>query len=193
SFAPAMTADAYRGAVERVREYIAAGDVYQVNLSQRFEGASPLAPADAWLSLRRVSPAPYGAYIALDDGAILSTSPERFLSVDAAGFVESRPIKGTAPRGATPQEDRQRAEALAASEKERAENVMIVDLIRNDLSRVCRPGSVAVPSLCAVERFATVIHLTSTVTGRLREGAGFADLMRAAFPCGSVTGAPKIR
>ncbi len=193
SFTPDTTPDDYRRAVDRVREYIAAGDVYQVNLSQRFLGVSPLTPADAWLSLRQGSPAPYGAYIGLAEGALLSTSPERFLVVDEEGKVESRPIKGTAPRGATPEEDRAQGETLVASEKDRAENVMIVDLIRNDLSRVCAPGSVEVPSLCQLERFATVLHLTSTVTGALREGIGFADLMRATFPCGSVTGAPKIR
>lgn len=184
----------YEAAVGRVRAYIAAGDVYQVNLAQRFQTSFGGAPLDLYRRLRARSPAPFGAYLALGDVAIASISPERFLRL-AAGTreAEARPIKGTRPRGATPAEDAALAAALTASGKDRAENVMIVDLLRNDLGRVCRPGSVRVPELYALESHPTVHHLVSTVTGVLADGADAFDLWRAAFPGGSVTGAPKIR
>lgn len=142
--------------------------------------------------MQAVNPAPFSGYLRLGDLVVASSSPERFLRLDG-DRVETRPIKGTRPRGVSPADDDALAAALAASEKDRAENVMIVDLLRNDLSRVCRDDGVEVPSLCAVERFATVMHLVSTVTGRLRPGLGPVDLLEACLPGGSITGAPKIR
>ncbi len=184
----------FEAAVTQIRDYIAAGDVYQVNLAQRFRGAFAGPPLELYRRLRRRSPAPFGAYLELGDVTVASISPERFLRLDGAtGTAEARPIKGTRPRGATPADDAALARALTASEKDRAENVMIVDLLRNDLGKVCRPGSVGVPELCVLESHPTVHHLVSTVTGVLAEGADAFDLVRAAFPGGSVTGAPKIR
>jgi para-aminobenzoate synthetase component 1 len=184
----------YEPAVARIRDYIAAGDVYQVNLAQRFRASFSSAPLELYRRLRARSPAPFGAYLAFGDLTTLSISPERFLRLDGATRVaEARPIKGTRPRGATPAEDVALAAELTASEKDRAENVMIVDLLRNDLGKVCRPGSVRVPELYALESHPTVHHLVSTVTGVLAEGADAFDLLRAGFPGGSITGAPKIR
>ena len=184
----------YEAGVSRIRDYIAAGDVYQVNLAQRFHtpfGGSPLA---LYRRLRARNPAPFGAYLEFTGAAITSISPERFLRLDATTrAAEARPIKGTRPRGATPAEDAALARALTASEKDRAENIMIVDLLRNDLGKVCRPGSVTVPKLFALESHPTVHHLVSTVTGVLADDRDAFDLLRAAFPGGSVTGAPKIR
>ncbi len=192
-FRSGFTRDEYLLAVERVRQYILAGDIFQANLSQRFEAPWPDHPFDFYRRLNAVNPAPFAAYFQGDGFAVASASPERFLSVDVAGKVETRPIKGTRRRGETPAEDRRLAEELLASEKDRAENVMIVDLLRNDLSKVCQPGSVEVPALCALQSHPTVHHLESIVTGRLEEGRTAADLLRAAFPGGSITGAPKVR
>ena len=183
----------YEGAVTRIRDYIAAGDVYQVNLAQRFETSFAGSPFELYTRLRARNPAPFGAYLALGDVTVASISPERFLRLDEAGAVEARPIKGTRPRGDGPAEDAALAAELLASPKDRAENVMIVDLLRNDLGRVCRPGTVLAPEICALESHPTVHHLVSTITGQLRDGADAFDLLRAAFPGGSVTGAPKIR
>ncbi|MBM3514484.1 MAG: aminodeoxychorismate synthase component I [Alphaproteobacteria bacterium] len=191
-----FSADAYTQRVQRVIDYIGAGDVFQACLTQRWTAPWPPGlPAYAvYQRLRRLAPAPYAAFMALENGtAVLSASPERFLSATADGHVETRPIKGTRPRGRTAPEDRQLADALAASVKDRAENLMIVDLLRNDLSRVCRIGSVAVPELCRLETFAGAHHLVSSVTGRLRTDRDAIDLLMACFPGGSVTGAPKIR
>lgn len=179
-------------AVERVREYIRAGDIFQANLSQRFEAPLREAPWALYRRLRRVNPAAFGAWLDWDDTQLLSASPERFLRLDG-GAVETRPIKGTIARGVGPMHDLALGRALLESEKDRAENVMIVDLLRNDLSRVCTPGTVRVPALCALERHPTVHHLVSTVTGTLAPGRDAADLLRATFPGGSITGAPKIR
>jgi len=180
--------------VSRIREYIAAGDVYQVNLSHRFHAAFTGSPLALFRRLRARNPAPFGAYLEFDRTTIASISPERFLRLDGTTRVaEARPIKGTRPRGSTADKDAALARELLDSEKDRAENVMIVDLLRNDLGKVSRPGSIAVPSLFALESHPTVHHLVSTVTGVLREGADGFDLLRAAFPGGSVTGAPKIR
>ncbi|MFB3879920.1 MAG: aminodeoxychorismate synthase, component I [Armatimonadota bacterium] len=182
----------YLRAVQRAKDYIAAGDIYQVNLSQRL--SAPLA-SDPWSLYRRLTeenPAPFSAYFETPEAAIISCSPERFLQV-RAGEVETRPIKGTRPRAATPEEDARLAAELLASEKDRAENVMIVDLERNDLGRVCGYGSVHVPELFALESYATVHHLVSTVRGRLRPGKTALDCLRASFPGGSITGAPKVR
>lgn len=183
---------AYGEAIARIRRYLEAGDCYQVNLAQRY--AAP-AEGDAWttyLELRRSNPAPHGAFLDLPFARILSSSPERFLEV-REGQVETRPIKGTRPRAAEPEKDRRLAEELAASPKDRAENLMIVDLLRNDLGKVCETGSVKTPRLFEVESFASVHHLVSTVTGRLAPGRHALDLLRACFPGGSITGAPKRR
>ncbi|HEV8456181.1 MAG TPA: aminodeoxychorismate synthase component I [Gemmatimonadales bacterium] len=184
----------YLDAVARVREYIIAGDIFQANLSQRFQSALPEAPFALYRRLRKRNPAPFAAYLAFDDLAVLSASPERFLRLDEKQrLVETRPIKGTRPRGLGPMHDAALGRALAESAKDRAENVMIVDLLRNDLSRVCRPGTVRVPELFALEQHPTVHHLVSTVLGELTPGADAVDLIRAAFPGGSITGAPKVR
>jgi para-aminobenzoate synthetase component 1 len=184
----------YEAAVTRIRDYIAAGDVYQVNLAQQFRTSFAGAPLELYARVRARNPAPFGAYLALGDLTVASVSPERFLRLDGATHtVEARPIKGTRPRGATRAEDAKLAAALTASEKDRAENVMIVDLLRNDIGKICRPGSVLVPDLYALESHPTVHHLVSTVTGVLANGADALDLVRAAFPGGSITGAPKIR
>jgi len=192
-FQSGFTRTEYLRAVERVREYILAGDIFQANLSQRFEAAWREEPFEFYRRLTEVNPAPFAAFFRGDGFAVASASPERFLCVDPDGRVETRPIKGTRPRGATPDADRRLAEELLTSEKDRAENVMIVDLLRNDLSKVCRPGSVELPALCALQSHPTVHHLESIVTGRLEECRTPADLLRAAFPGGSITGAPKVR
>ncbi len=187
-----FTLDSYRQAFSRVQHYIRAGDCYQVNLAQRFTAE---VSGDHWLgyqTLRRLNPAPYAAYLNFPGVRILSSSPERFLEVKQ-GQVETRPIKGTRPRAAAPEADSALARELRDSSKDRAENLMIVDLLRNDLGKVCKAGSIAVPKLFEVESFATVHHLVSTVTGRLDEGIDAVGLLHAAFPGGSITGAPKIR
>ena len=184
--------ESYVHAVERVREYVRAGDVFQANLSQRFEAPAPEPPFDLYRRLRERNAAPFAAYFDFGDGVVASASPELFLRLEG-DRVETRPIKGTSPRGWTPRHDSALGVALSESEKDRAENVMIVDLLRNDLSRVCRDHSVEVPELCEVERYATVHHLASTVVGRLRAGLGAVDLLRATWPGGSITGAPKVR
>jgi para-aminobenzoate synthetase component I len=189
-----FTRPAYEAAVARVVEYILAGDIFQANLSQRFTAELPdgLDRLDLYRRLRARNPAPFAALLEHGEVAVLSASPERFLSLHGRS-VETRPIKGTRPRGATPEDDAQLAAELLASEKDRAENVMIVDLLRNDLSRVCRDHTVLTPEVCALESFATVHHLVSTVTGELAEVVDAVDLLRATFPGGSITGAPKIR
>ena len=183
----------YLDAVARVREYIVAGDIFQANLSQRLQAPLRKPPFELYRRLRRKNPAPFAAYFEAGDVTVLSASPERFLRLDDQGAVETRPIKGTRPRGLGPMHDAALGRALAESEKDRAENVMIVDLLRNDLSRVCRPGSVRVPELFALEQHPTVHHLVSTVIGELAPGRDATDLIRATFPGGSITGAPKVR
>lgn len=185
---------AYRQAVKRARDYIFAGDIYQVSLSQRFQLPVADRPFDAYLRLRQRNPAPFAAYINLPEVQVLSASPERFLHFDPVSRrVQTRPIKGTRPRGRTAREDAALAQELLASEKDRAENVMIVDLERNDLGRVAEIGSVRVTELASLETFPTVFHLTSTVEATLREDRDLVDLLLATFPGGSITGAPKIR
>jgi len=187
-----LSREKYAAAFGRVRDYIYAGDCYQINLAQRF--AAPAA-GDPWLAyqaLRIINPAPYSAYLNTPHGQVLSASPERFLKLHGRN-VEAKPIKGTRARAGHPRVDAERAAELKASEKDRAENVMIVDLLRNDLSKNCEPGSVRVPKLFEVESFATVHHLVSTVTGTLRQGRDALDLLRGSFPGGSITGAPKLR
>lgn len=191
-----LSADAYRAAVSRILDYIRAGDIYQANMTQRFLGrlAEGVTPWQAYRAVRSKLAAPFSAFLNLGRGrALASASPERFLSLSAAGTIETRPIKGTRPRGDDPASDAALAAALLASEKDQAENLMIVDLLRNDLSRVAVVGSVRVPSLFGLESYRTVHHLTSVVTAQLRPGLGSVDLLRAAFPGGSITGAPKIR
>jgi para-aminobenzoate synthetase component I len=187
-----FTRAGYEAAVRRVIDYIHAGDVFQANLSQRFMAETDLAPQELYLRLRALNPAPFAACLDLPGVALASASPERFLRL-TGDRVETRPIKGTRPRGRTPGEDETAARELLESDKDRAENVMIVDLLRNDLSRVCRDHSVRTPEICSLESFATVHHLVSTVTGTLRPGQGPIDLLRATFPGGSITGAPKVR
>lgn len=185
--------DGYGRAFRAVKQYLRDGDCYQVNLARAFRCSYTGDPWDAYRRLRRWSPAPHGAWLSLPDGrAVLSLSPERFLAL-AGGRVETRPIKGTRPRGADPDGDRRLAAELQASNKDRAENVMIVDLLRNDLGRVCRTGSVRVPRLFGVETFASVHHMVSVVEGLLRPGEDAVSLLRACFPGGSITGAPKKR
>ena len=183
----------YLAAVERVREYIFAGDIFQANLSQRFEAATDESAWSFYMRLRQRNAAPFAAFLDFPEVVVVSASPERFLRVDANGQVETRPIKGTRPRGFGPEHDAALGQALAESAKDRAENLMIVDLMRNDLSRVCAPGSVRVSELFSLEHFATVHHLVSTVVGNLSPGTDAIDLLRAAFPGGSITGAPKLR
>jgi para-aminobenzoate synthetase component I len=175
-----------------VREYILAGDIFQANLSQRLQAPLSGSPQSLYARLRAGTPAPYAAYFDMGGAVLVSSSPELFLRLRGSS-VETQPIKGTAPRSADPLEDAGRVAALARSEKDRAENVMIVDLLRNDLSRVCRDESVRVPRLCEVESHGPVHHLVSTVTGELRSECDAIDLLRASFPGGSITGAPKIR
>ena len=192
---PDFTRAEYEARVARVLDYIRAGDIFQANVTMAHRAKRPpgLDPAALYLALRKRSPAPFAAYLACGDVALASASPERFLKLDPDGRIETRPIKGTRPRGADPQADQAEAEALTLSEKDRAENLMIVDLMRNDLGRVAQTGSVRVPELFTLESFATVHHLVSAVEAKLRPGLGPVDLLRATFPGGSVTGAPKIR
>jgi para-aminobenzoate synthetase component 1 len=183
----------YEAAVRRAVEYVHAGDVFQVNISQRLLSALPEHPLELYGRLRERNPAPFAAYFDLGEFQIVSASPERFLQVSPQGEVETRPIKGTRPRGPTRADDDALLADLTTNPKDRAENVMIVDLLRNDLGRVCEYGSVCVPRVCEVETFRFVHHLVSEVRGKLRQGLGPWDLLRAAFPGGSVTGAPKVR
>ena len=188
----ASDAAAHAKAMVEVRERIEAGDLYQACLTRRLDRPVPADPWSLYARLRSANPAPFGAYLELPDAVVLGSSPERFLRVTAEGWAESRPIKGTRPRGASPEEDRRLRAELAASPKDRAENLMIVDLVRNDLGRVCEVGSVHVPELMAIESYATVFQMVSTVRGRLSRGRDALDAVAAAFPPGSMTGAPKL-
>ncbi|HET9347268.1 MAG TPA: anthranilate synthase component I family protein [Candidatus Limnocylindrales bacterium] len=194
TFTSSLDRDAYMAGVEAVRAFIARGDIYQANLTRRLQAPFAGDPWPLYRRLRTGDPSLYAAYVDLGGRrAILSASPEPFIAVDRAGHVTTDPIKGTRPRGRTGEEDRALACELLASEKDRAENVMIVDVLRNDLGRVCSPGTVRVPRLCRLERTAAVQHLVSTVTGRLAPGRDAFDLLAASFPGGSITGAPKLR
>lgn len=187
-----MTAQEYADKFASVQAYLQSGDCYQVNLAQRFQATYQ---GDEWRAFTRLNAsnkAPFSAFLRLEHGAILSLSPERFIHL-AEGTIQTRPIKGTLPRLADPVADRQQAEKLAASPKDRAENLMIVDLMRNDIGRVAEPGSVRVPELFVVEPFPAVHHLVSTITAHLPDSRTACDLLRAAFPGGSITGAPKVR
>ena len=187
-----LSADAYRSMIERAIEYIHAGDIFQVNLAQRLLAPARASSLDLYLQLRQKNAAPYAGYFDLGDWQICSTSPECFLTLRNRD-VETRPIKGTRGRSGQPEADLYAGDELLLSEKDRSENVMIVDLLRNDLSRVCTPDSVHVAQLCQVETFAYVKHLVSIVRGTLQSDANPFDLLRACFPGGSITGAPKIR
>lgn len=182
----------YAARFTAVQAYIQAGDCYQVNLAQRFQAGYQGDEWHAFCLLNAANRAPFSAFLRLPDSAILSISPERFLKLED-GAIETRPIKGTLPRLDDAQADRQQAQKLASSPKDRAENLMIVDLLRNDIGRVAAPGSVSVPELFVVEPFPAVHHLVSTVHARLQAGLQATDLLRACFPGGSITGAPKIR
>lgn len=187
-----MSKAQYLTKVERILERIRRGDVYQANLTRKFFGRSHIEPLPLFAKLCEVSPAPYSAFMKLGDTHILSSSPERFLHVGADGTVESRPIKGSAPRDADATRDAAIHAALAESTKDRAENLMIVDLMRNDLSRHCTTGSVRVENLFEITSYATVHHMASTIRGQKRAGASTLDVVKGCFPPGSMTGAPKI-
>ena len=176
----------------KAKEYIAAGDIYQVNLSQKFSARVDASPFQLYKTVRSLNPAPFASFLDCGDAAVISSSPERFLRISDRR-VETRPIKGTRPRGRDRAADERLKAELLASAKDRAELVMIVDLERNDLGRVCEYGSISVPELITLESYATVLHLVSTITGRLKADQDHLDCIRAAFPGGSITGAPKIR
>jgi aminodeoxychorismate synthase component I len=183
----------YLDGIARVLAELEAGQTYEVNLTNRVRLPAVQDPFEFFRWQRSANPAPYAAFLRYGDLAVASSSPERFLTVDADGWAECRPIKGTAPRDLDPAQDQLAAKALAEDDKTRAENLMIVDLIRNDLGRVSVPGTVNVPQLMQVESYRTVHQLVTTVRGRLREGVTAVDAVRACFPPGSMTGAPKIR
>jgi len=187
-----MTRADYGSAFEQVQRFIRNGDCYQVNLAQRFSVRTEGAPWNAYRRLRQLSPAPFAGYLNLPFCQVLSSSPERFLRL-REGRVETWPIKGTAPRGNDADSDRDSRSALLRSDKDRAENLMIVDLLRNDLGRSCRPGSIRVDRLFSLESYATVHHLVSRISGSLAPGLDGLDLLRGCFPGGSITGAPKLR
>lgn len=187
-----MTKEQYQAKFEQVKSYLLSGDCYQINLAQRFTAQYQGDEFNAYLALRAENKAPFSAFMRFEDSAILSVSPERFLKLNH-DHVQSKPIKGTRPRNLNANIDKANANELLQATKDRAENLMIVDLLRNDISRVCQPGTVKVPSLFAIESFPAVHHLVSTVEGKIQEHADGSDLLRAAFPGGSITGAPKIR
>ncbi|MBE88238.1 MAG: aminodeoxychorismate synthase, component I [Rhodospirillaceae bacterium] len=193
---PELSRAHYESKVDQIIEYVRAGDIFQANLTQRFLCTKPddLKPFDAYRRLRKESPAPYAAYLACGEGQfVLSASPEQFLCLNSDRTVHTQPIKGSRPRSMCLLEDKAFAEELLNSPKDYAENLMIVDLLRNDLARVCQVGSVEVPSLCQLESFADMHHLVSTVTGKLKADESALSLLQACFPGGSVSGAPKIR
>ena len=189
------TSAGFEEGVRRLRRWIASGDLFQANLTlcRSCDLSAPPDPLALYARLRRHCPAPFSGLAVAGEEVVVSASPERFLRLDREGLVQTRPIKGTRPRGATPEADAAAAAALVCDPKDRAENVMIVDLLRNDLGRVCRPGTIRVPQLVALESYAQVHHLTSVVEGQLREDATVVDLLRACWPGGSISGAPKVR
>ncbi|MDO6559955.1 aminodeoxychorismate synthase component I [Paraglaciecola chathamensis] len=188
-----MEQSQYVKKIDTINAYLHSGDCYQVNLAQRFDAPYTGDEFQAYLRLRRANKAPFSAFIRVPEAVIISISPERFLSVDRQGKVQTKPIKGTRPRSSDKALDQQNIQALQQSSKDQAENLMIVDLLRNDLSKSCEPHSVDVPALFEIESFAAVHHLVSTVTGQLAEEHTPLSLLRGAFPGGSITGAPKIR
>ncbi len=182
----------YQTAIKKILDYIAAGDIYQVNLSQRFATPFSGSHRDFYLHFRNLSPAPFGAYIESGEHCIMSNSPERYLLING-DYIETRPIKGTRPRGSTAQKDADLGQELLLSPKDRAEHIMIVDLERNDLGRVADYGSVHVPEMQILESYANVHHMVSTVAARIRPGKSSSDCLYNSFPGGSITGAPKLR
>ncbi len=189
---PNFKKEEYKQAVDEMIHYIIEGDIYIANMTQQMTVKSQKKPEDVFWDLRKNNPSPFGGYLDYDDFQIVCASPERFLKMKK-GHVETRPIKGTRKRGETPEEDMIMRKELETSEKDKSELLMIVDLERNDLNRVCKPGSVKVTELFTVEEYATVFHLVSNIEGELEDGRNFADLLEAAFPGGSITGAPKYR
>jgi anthranilate synthase component 1 len=189
---PNTTPERYREIVEQAKEYIAAGDIFQVVLSQRVDLPTPAHPFTIYRALRRVNPSPYMFYLDFVDHQIVGASPELLVRLED-GVVTNHPIAGTRPRGASPSEDATLAEELASDEKERAEHIMLVDLGRNDVGRVSKPGTVRVPRLMEIERYSHVMHIVSNVEGQLVEGMTGTDALRACFPAGTVSGAPKVR
>lgn len=196
-----FTPTEYFETIEKIREFIRCGDTYQTNLTQQIRISLPenFSPGQAFLDLRRNHPAAFAAFLRRQNNIVISASPERFFKVQSPNsknqsdsIIQTSPIKGTRPRGKNPSEDLRLREELLTSEKDRAENVMIVDLLRNDLGRICKFGSVEVEKLCDLETHPTLFHLVSTVRGDLREDVKFSDILKAVFPCGSITGAPKI-
>ena len=187
-----FTREGHCAMVQQGIDYIAAGDIFQVNLTQRFQAKVTVPPYELYRYLRHINPAPFASYLNFGEVIVASASPERYLLVTDS-LVETRPIKGTRPRGQDSVSDKLLREELLASEKDRAELVMIIDLERNDLGRVCEFGSVRVPDLIRLEEYATVFHLVSTVVGKLADGKDIIDLIKASFPGGSITGAPKVR
>lgn len=185
--------DSYAEAFAAVQEHLHAGNSYEVNLTFRADFAADLSPVDAYLRLRALNPAPYAGFIQHQGHWLLSSSPERYATIDATRLIETRPIKGTTPRGTTPADDERLHRLLARDPKFRAENLMIVDLLRNDLSMICEPGTVEVPDLMHVESYPSVHQLVSTVRGHLRDDVSAVGALRALFPTGSMTGAPKRR
>ena len=188
-----FTKPEYIEAVQKCIDYIHAGDIFQVNLSQRLLGRKEATAFDVYQKLRTQNPATFSAFLDLGSVQILSSSPERLLSVDAEGKVETRPIKGTRQRSCYPEANLFAAEGLITSEKDRAENVMIVDLLRNDLSKFCHDDSIQVAKLCGIENYEYVQHLVSVIRGQKRSDVGIASILQAIFPGGSITGAPKVR
>lgn len=189
-----FTQQAYMNAVSKIVRYIEEGDIFEANLTQRFKCCLPddITPIDLYKRVRHFNPAPFASYVKFENTTIVSSSPERFLQLQQ-GHIETRPIKGTVRRSEDINEDRSLAEQLVHSEKDRAENTMIVDLMRNDLSRICLPHTVKVPQYCGLESYQTVHHLVSVVEGQLDNQYGVIDVLRATFPGGSITGAPKVR
>lgn len=196
SFAQAVESthhkQSYQQMVQKTIDYIYDGDIFEVNVTQRFKTSFIGCPKQLYYQLRDINPAPFSAFCNFEDSQLLSSSPERFVKLEN-GQVETRPIKGTRRRSSNQKLDKELGLELKSSEKDRAENIMIVDLMRNDLSKVCKPHSIQVPVLCGLESYATVHHLVSTVLGKLKETEDAASLLRAVFPGGSITGAPKIR
>lgn len=184
--------DSYIDAIRKVKDYISAGDIFQANIAQRFGTDLRIDPFQLYAKLRTINSAPFSAYLDFKQFQIISSSPERFLKIKN-GTVETRPIKGTRPRGDDPDENARQANELVENEKDKAENLMIVDLLRNDLGKVCEYGSVKVQALFELEAYPTLFHLVSTITGKMRRGMQCIDVLKACFPGGSITGAPKIR
>ena len=184
----------YLQTIEKIQEYIRRGDTYQTNLTQQFRAKLPqsLTPEKIFWRLRKNNPAPFAAFIKRENDTVISISPERFFKIEN-NKIQTSPIKGTRPRGKNPTEDENLKTELLTSAKDRAENTMIVDLLRNDLGRVCEFGSVAVEKLCDLETHPTFFHLVSTISGELKKNVKFSEILKAVFPCGSITGAPKIR